>query len=65
VKQYRPASDQIHIVYRKGYQVVSSEDGGRGPHHDLGPKWPTPETAFRYAETLRTMPDVSPLRETA
>jgi hypothetical protein len=62
MKQYRPAGPQIHIVYRKGYQVVSSEDGGRGPQRPLGPVWPTPVSAFRYAETMRSMPEVSPLR---
>jgi hypothetical protein len=62
MKQYRPAPAQIHIVYAKGYQVVSSEDGGRGPQRPLGPVWPKPAEAAAYAETLRTMPQVSPLR---
>jgi hypothetical protein len=62
MKQYRPAPAQIHVVYAKGYQVVSSEDGGRGRQTPLGPKWPKPAEAAAYAETLRTMPVVSPLR---
>lgn len=42
------------------YQVVRSENGGLGPHTDLGPQWPTPKEACRYAELI-DRPFVSPL----
>jgi hypothetical protein len=63
MKQYREAPPQIHVTYgAKGYQVVSTEKGGTGRRTNLGPPWPKPAEAASYAETLRTMPVVSPLR---
>ena len=65
MKQYRPAAPLLHAhATAKGYQVCESEDGGIGPHHAIGPLWPTPKGAYRYADVIeeRRRNPVSPLR---
>ena len=68
MKQYRPAKDLIHVVGRKkgdawGWQVVSTEDGGTGAHHDVGPWWPTGQEARYFASLMESRVYVSPLRD--
>lgn len=70
MKQYRPPAPLFHVEINKPtdadwtYQVCEVEDGGTGPHHRIGPKFPTGKAAYRYAETVeaRRRDPVSPLR---
>ena len=65
MKQYRPAPSILHVEIDKGqYQVCESENGGTGPHHRIGPKFPTGKEAYRYADTIeeRRREPISPLR---
>jgi hypothetical protein len=53
----------LHVVHRPGktpWQVIRSHDGGRGPHEDVGPRWPTAKAACEYLRLI-DQPFVSPL----
>jgi hypothetical protein len=70
MKQYRPANPLIHVEINKPadadwtYQVCEIEAGGTGPHHRIGPKFPTNKAACAYANVIeeRRANPVSPLR---
>lgn len=55
VKQYRPAPPQFHCHVNKigdawFYQPCMADNGGTGPHHKVGPAWPTGKAAYRFME---------------
>ena len=56
-----PAALRVTYVGGKTpWQVIRSHDGGRGPHEDVGPRWPTGREASNYLRLI-DQPFVSPL----
>jgi hypothetical protein len=52
---------QVRVDDRQRYQVYVTTNGI--DRRDIGPAWPTPREAIRYADRIADAQGVSPLRE--